>query len=134
MAWKPEGYPQVSPYLVVAGAQTTIDFLEQLFAATQLRRYDAPDGGVLHAELRIGDSVVMIGDAGGDWRPVPAFLHVYVEDADAVYRRALELGAEAVQEPERKGKDPDRRGGFRDPGGNTWWVATQEQGADHDAS
>lgn len=125
MGWKPEGYPEVSPYLVVAGAESTIEFLEQLFAATTLRRYDAPGGGVMHAELRIGDSVVMIGDAGADWPPVPAFLHVYVEDVDAVYRRALELGGEPVQEPQRKGDDPDRRGGFRDPGGNTWWIGTQ---------
>lgn len=125
MAWKPEGYPEVSPYLVVAGAQDTIRFLEQLFGARQLRRYDAPDGGVMHAELRIGQSVIMIGDAGGEWQRAPGFLHVYVEDVDAIYQRALELGAEAVREPERKGEDPDRRGGFRDPGGNTWWVATQ---------
>lgn len=128
MSWKPEGYPQVSPYLVVSGAEQTIRFLEQLFGAAQLRRYDTPDGEVMHAELRIGDSVVMIGEAGGEWLPVPAFLHVYVEDVDAVYRRALELGAEPVQEPERRGDDPDRRGGFRDPGGNTWWVATQVGG------
>lgn len=127
MAWKPDGYPEVSPYLVVAGAQATIDFLEQVFGATQLRRYETPDGDVMHAELRIGQSVVMLGDAGGEWEPVPAFLHVYVEDVDAVYRRALQLGAEAVQEPERRDEDPDRRGGFRDPGGNTWWVATQVQ-------
>lgn len=126
MSWKPEGYPEVSPYLVVADAQSTLSFLDAVFGATALRRYDAPGGGVMHAEVRIGQSVVMIGDAGEEWPPVPAFLHVYVEDVDAVYQRALRLGAEPVQEPERKGDDPDRRGGFRDPGGNTWWVATQQ--------
>jgi uncharacterized glyoxalase superfamily protein PhnB len=127
MSWKPDGYPEVSPYLVIEGAERTIHFLEALFGATQLRRFDAPDGGVMHAELRIGQSVIMIGGAGGDWRPVPAFLHVYVPDVDEVYRRALELGAEPVQPPERKADDADRRGGFRDPGGNTWWVATQSK-------
>lgn len=128
MTWKPDGYPEVSPYLVVKDAQATIDFLEQVFGATPLRRYDMPDGSVMHAEVRIGHSVVMMGEAGGEWKPVPAFLHVYVEDVDAAYRRGLEHGAEPVQEPERKGDDPDRRGGFRGPGGNTWWVATQVEG------
>lgn len=125
MTWKPEGYPEVSPYLVVVGAERTMEFLQVVFGATQLRRYDTEEGEIMHAELRIGDSVVMIGESGGDWKPVPAFLHVYVPDVDDVYRRALEAGARAVQEPERKGDDPDRRGGFMDPGGNTWWVSTQ---------
>lgn len=125
MPWKPDGYPEVSPYLVVKDARGTIDFLEQVFGATPLRRYDMPDGSIMHAEVRIGQSVVMMGEAGGEWEPVPAFLHVYVEDVDAAYRRGLEHGAEPVQEPEQKGDDPDRRGGFRGPGGNTWWVATQ---------
>lgn len=125
MTWKPKGYPEVSPYLVVAGAEKTMKFLETVFGATSLRRYDTPDGEVLHAELRIGESVVMLGEAGSDWPPVPMFLHVYVPDVDETYRLALDSGAEAVQEPMRKGDDPDRRGGFRDPGGNTWWVATQ---------
>lgn len=125
MTWKPEGYPEVSPYLVVAGAERTIDFLRVVFGATPLRRYDTPEGEVMHAELRIGASVVMIGEAGGEWEPVPAFLHVYVADVDETYRRALAAGARSVQEPVRTGEDPDRRGGFRDPGGNTWWVSTQ---------
>ncbi|NIP81580.1 MAG: VOC family protein [Actinobacteria bacterium] len=125
MTWKPEGYPAVSPYLVVTGAEETLDFLDAVFGATLLRRFDTPEGEVMHAEVRIGDSVVMIGEAGGEWRPVPAFVHVYVSDVDATYRRALTAGAEEVQPPERRDGDPDRRGGFRDPGGNTWWVATQ---------
>lgn len=123
--WKPEGYPEVSPYLVVVRAEKTIDFLKAVFGATSLRRYDTPEGEVMHAELRIGESVVMIGEAGGEWEPVPAFLHVYVPDVDDTYQRALKAGGQGVQEPKRQGDDPDRRGGFRDPGGNTWWVATQ---------
>lgn len=123
--WKPEGYPEVSPYLVVREAEETIEFLKAVFGAESLRRYDRPEGGVMHAELRIGASVVMIGGAGGEWEPVPAFLHVYVPDVDDTYQRALEAGGQGVQEPQRKGEDPDRRGGFLDPGGNTWWVATQ---------
>ena len=122
---KPEGYSSVSPYLIVAGAQRVIDFLEQAFGATELRRYDRPDGSVMHAEVRIDDTVVMIGDAGDEWPAVPSHLHVYVPDVHTTYRRAIEAGGVSVQEPERRNGDPDRRGGVKDPGGNTWWIATQ---------
>lgn len=122
---KPEGYSTVSPYLIAAGAQQVIDFLKKAFGARELRRYDMPDGSVMHAEVRIDDTVVMIGDAGKDWPAVPSHLHVYVDDVDEVYQRALRAGGVSVQPPERKGDDPDRRGGVRDPAGNTWWIATQ---------
>jgi PhnB protein len=122
---KPSGYSTVSPYLIAAGAQAVIDFLKRAFGAEELRRYDLPDGSITHAEVRIGDTVVMLGDAGDNWPAVPAHLHVYVDDVDATYRRALEAGGLSVQPPERKGQDPDRRGGVKDPAGNTWWIATQ---------
>lgn len=79
----------------------------------------------MHAEVDIGGSVIMLGQAGGDWPAVPCHLHVYVPDVDATYRAALEHGATPVKAPERRGDDPDRRGGVLDPGGNTWWFATQ---------
>ena len=122
---KPEGYSTVSPYLVVDGAQQVIDFLEQVFEASQLRRYDNPDGSIMHVELRIGDSVVMMGDASGDWHSFPSYVHVYVDDVDAVYQRALAAGGQSIQEPVQQQGDPDRRGGVKDPSGNTWWIATQ---------
>ena len=122
---KPDGYSSVSPYLVVNGAQAVIDFLKRTFDATELRRYDAPDGRIMHAEVRIDDTVVMMGDATPEWPPVPAFVHVYVDDVDATYRAALAAGGVSVAEPVQKKDDPDKRGGVRDPGGNTWWIATQ---------
>ena len=122
---KPEGYSSVSVYLVVDGAQRVIDFLKKAFDAIELRRYDMPDGSIMHAEVRIDDTVVMIADAGGEWPAFPSWLHVYVEDVDATYQRALDAGGVAVQKPERKEGDQDRRGGVKDPGGNTWWIATQ---------
>lgn len=124
--WKPENYSTVSPYLVVDGAARTIDFLQRVFGATQLRHFPAPDGKVMHAEMRIGDSVVMIADGNEGWPPIGAHVHLYVEDVDATFRLALEAGAESVQEPVRK-DDEDRRGGVRDPGGTTWWIATREE-------
>jgi uncharacterized glyoxalase superfamily protein PhnB len=124
-SYKPEGYSNVSPYLIAAGAQGVIDFLKKAFSARELRRYDMPDGSIMHAEVRIGDTVIMIGEAGENWPPVPAHLHVYVDDVDATYRLAIQSGGVSVQAPERKGDDPDRRGGVKDPAGNTWWIATQ---------
>jgi PhnB protein len=122
---KPQGYTSLSPYLVVHGAQKVIDFLKQTFGATELRRYDMPDGSIMHAEIRVDDTVVMIADGGGEWPPFPSWLHVYVPDVDATYARALKAGGASVQAPDRKEGDPDRRGGVKDPGGNTWWIATQ---------
>jgi PhnB protein len=116
MPKKPEGYSSVSSYLV-DGAQRVLDFLKKAFDATELRRYDMPDGSIMHAEVRIGD-------AGCEWPAFPSWLHVYVQDVDATYGRALDAGGISVQEPQRKEGDPDRRGGLKDPGGNTWWIAT----------
>lgn len=123
--WKPTGYSQVSPYLIVSDAARTIEFLVRAFDAGKLRHFPAEDGRVIHAEVRIGDSVIMIADANEGWPPVGAHVHVYVADVDETYRRALEAGAESVQEPVRK-EDEDRRGGVKDPGGTTWWIATRQ--------
>lgn len=78
----------------------------------------------MHAEVRMEDTVVMIADGGGEWPPFPSWLHVYVQDVDETYHRALTAGGVSVQEPTRREGDTDRRGGVRDPGGNTWWIAT----------
>jgi PhnB protein len=122
---KPSGYSTVSPYLIVAGAQQVVDFLRQAFDGRELRRFERFDGTVMHTEVRIGDSVVMLADAAEGWPPAPAHLHVYVEDVDASYRRALEAGAEPIQAPQRKAGETDRRGGGRVPPGNSRWIATQ---------
>ncbi|MGH7629497.1 MAG: VOC family protein [Gemmatimonadales bacterium] len=123
-SYKPQGYSTVSPYLIVDGAARTIDFLVRVFDAVELRRFPMPDGTVMHAEVRLDDTVIMLGDGGGEWPPVPANVHVYVRDVDAAYRRALAAGAASVQEPVKK-EDADKRGGVRDSGGTTWWIATQ---------
>ncbi|MCO6186471.1 VOC family protein [Rhizobium sp. L1K21] len=122
--WKPEGYNSVSAYLMCDDPDAVIALLHAVFAAPVLRRYERPDGSLMHAEIRIDDTVVMIAQGGPEWS-YKAHLHVYVSDVDAVYRKALDHGAVAVQAPERKSPDDDRRGGFRDMCGNTWWIATQ---------
>lgn len=121
---KPRGYTTVSPYLIVDGASETIDFLQRVFGATELRRFPNPKGKLLHAEVRIDDTVVMLADSADGWPAVASHVHIYVRDVDATYRRALEAGATSVREPVKQ-DDEDRRGGVRDPGGTTWWIATK---------
>ncbi len=123
-AYKPSGYTSVAPYLIVDDAARTIDFLAAAFDAETLRRFDAPEGGIMHAEVRIDDTVLMIADSAPGWPAVPAHVHVYVDDVDATYRRALAAGAISLQEPVKK-DDEDKRGGVRDAGGVTWWIATR---------
>jgi PhnB protein len=124
MSYKPASYNSVCPYLIVADTAATIRFLENVFGAQELRRYTDPKGGrVMHAEVRIDDTVLMLGDsAPGVWPAVGAHVHIYVPDVDATYAKALDYGATAVQAPVRKG-DEDKRGGFN-AAGITWWVAT----------
>ena len=122
--YKPESYSTVSPYLIVDGASRTIDFLKEVFDATELRRFPDPSGRVMHAEVRIGDAVVMLADGADAWPPMPSYVHVYVSDVDVTYKRALAAGATSVQEPVQK-EDEDKRGGVKDAGGTTWWIATR---------
>lgn len=123
-SYKPENYNSVSPYLVVEGADKTINFLKTVFGATELRRHSGADGRIMHAEVRIDDTVVMIADGGDGWPSIPAHVHIYVKDVDATYKRALEAGATSIQEPVKK-EDEDKRGGVKDSGGTSWWIGTK---------
>lgn len=125
MNYKPEGYNAVSPYLIVNGAIDTIAFLIKAFDGEEIRRFVNEDGGLIHAEVRIQDSVIMLGDSGESWPAVPAHIHIYVPDVDDCYQRALAAGAESVQEPMQQEGDEDKRGGVKDSGGVTWWLATK---------
>jgi len=126
--YKPANYSTVSPYLVVNDANATIDFLTRVFGATELRRYPDETGRLMHAEVRIEDTVIMLADpAPPDWPPISAYVHIYVRDVDATYRAALDTGATSVQAPVQK-EDEDKRGGVKDSGGTTWWIATKVEG------
>jgi len=124
--YKPEVYNSVSVYIMAERAQRVIDFLNRAFDGVNLRRFDDPNGRIMHAEVRVGDTVVMLSDAIGAYPAFPVWLHVYVPDVDASYKKALAAGGVSVQEPTRKEGDPDRRGAVKDPVGNTWWISTQE--------
>jgi PhnB protein len=127
----PEGYGSVTPYLIVSGAAEAIDFYTRVFGATERMRMEGPDGTVGHAELKLGDSVVMLADEfpelgarsprtiGGS----PVIVHVYVEDADAIVEAAAAAGARVVQPVETRFYG-DRSGQIEDPFGHLWNVAT----------
>ena len=127
----PEVYPRVTPYLIVDGASAAIDFYKAVLGASERMRMGGPEGKVGHAELEIGDSVVMLADehpevdargpksVGG----TPVTLHVYVEEADRVFERAIEAGARALRPVEDQFYG-DRLGSFEDPFGHHWNVAT----------
>jgi PhnB protein len=123
--YKPPSYNSVSPYLIVQGAEATLDFLKQVFGAVELRKLPDASGRVMHAEVRIDDTVLMLADsAPPDWLAVAAHVHVYVSEVDTIYQRALDAGAVSVQAPIQK-EDEDKRGGVRDSGGTTWWISTR---------
>ncbi len=123
-SYKPENYPSVSPYLIVTNAGAAIDFLIAVFDAVEVRRFADTDGRVMHAEVRLDDTVIMLGDSADQWPAVESHVHVYVPDVDVAYARALQHGATSVQSPEKK-DDDDKRGGAKDPWGTTWWIATR---------
>jgi uncharacterized glyoxalase superfamily protein PhnB len=123
----PEGYHSVTPYLVVPGIARLIDFLKASFSAEETHpRMTRPDGTVMHAELRIGDSMIMMGEPTGQFGPMPAAIYLYVEDTDAAYRRALQAGATSVMEPADQFYG-DRNAGVKDPSGNIWWIGTHQE-------
>ena len=117
----PEGYRTLSPYLIIVDADGLLAFVRDVFGS-DVRRRTVGEAGGLHAEVELGDSVLMVGEGGG--RAFPGMLHVYVDDSDAVYERALARGATSVAEPHDTSFG-DHRSAFDDPWGNQWWVATR---------
>lgn len=122
----PQGYHTATPYLIAEGAESLIEFLCSGFAAEETCRVMHPDGCIMHAEVKIGDSFIMIGEARDEIKAMPSMIHLYVENADATYERAIEAGATSIMEP----KDEfygDRAAGVKDPTGNCWWIATHQE-------
>jgi len=127
----PDDYPRVTPYLFIDGASAAIDFYCSVLGARERMRMPGPDGTVFHAELELGDSMIMLGDQNPDMdvrgpRAIggtPMMLHVYVEDADRVFEQAIGAGAKALRPVEDQFYG-DRSGRFEDPFGHRWDVAT----------
>jgi len=119
----PAGHATLAPYVMAQGARDLVAFLTQVFDARVVMSLDRDDGSLMHASLQIGESSLMLAEATADYHAFPVWLHVYVADAGETYAKAIALGATGIEAPVDKG-DGDRRGGFRDACGNTWWVAT----------
>ncbi|MFZ0631276.1 MAG: VOC family protein [Acidobacteriaceae bacterium] len=127
----PHGYHSVQPYLHIRGAAKAIEFYKGVFGATEVLRMPQPDGRVGHAELRFGDSIVMLADEFPErgihgpqhYGGAPMTLMHYTEDCDAIYKKALAAGSKSVREPADQFYG-DRMAGFEDPFGFQWYVAT----------
>ena len=119
----PEGYSTVTPYMLVSGVARLLDFLKDAFGAEVLDTAPGADGTIMHAEARIGDTRVMMGESTAQWPSRPGGFYLYVEDCDAVYRRAVEAGGRSLREPTTEFYG-DRSCGVEDPSGNQWWIAT----------
>jgi PhnB protein len=123
----PEGYPRVCPYLLIDGASEALGFYTSVLGATERVRMPGPEGTIGHAEIQIGDSVLMLADLPGQSPKAlggsPVHISVYVDDVDTVFDQALEAGAKTVQPVEDKFYG-DRTGGFEDPWGHVWFVMT----------
>ncbi len=122
----PEGYHTVTPGMAVPNVKGVIEFLKQAFGAEMIEEpMMRPDGGVMHAEVKIGDSIIMLGEPMGEqWGPMPGSFCLYVPDTDSVYKRALQAGGETLMEPADQFWG-DRMAGVKDKGGNFWWLATR---------
>lgn len=119
----PDGYHAVTPYLTVSDLPRLVQFLQDAFDGKPSEMVPDAEGNIRHAEVRIGDSVVMIGQARGEWAPRPGGLYLYVEDTHATYRRAIDAGAKSLMEPATQFYG-DINAGVEDPVGNWWWIAT----------
>jgi len=131
----PDGYHTITPQLTLDNAAQTIDWYRKALGAEELSRSDGPDGKIMHAELKIGDSRVMVNDVmmgkgpkafGGS----PASLWLYVENSDALFKRAVDAGAN-IQMPIADQFWGDRAGAVADPAGYTWWIATRKEDLSH---
>ena len=123
--FKPNNYNSVSPYFMVDDASRMVKLLTDIFDAKILRRYDKPDGKIMHIELQIDDSIIMLSDSTAQYPANKYWMHVYVPNVDDTFNKAIKSGCEIVDEPQVKQNDPDKRGTFKDFAGNMWSVATQ---------
>jgi len=118
----PQGYGTVTPYLIVDGVSKLIDFLKETFHAEERARINDKEDHVGHAEIKIGNSIVMMADSTAQYRPIPSQLYVYVDNVDDTYERAMKAGGTSEQEPTTQFY-VDRTAAVKDPTGNIWWIA-----------
>ncbi len=125
----PKGYHTVTSYLVVADGEGLLVFLTNAFQAEVVSRTVRPDGTIANAEVRIGDSMLMVAQAKDPWKPMPSGFYLYVPDTDATYQAALAAGGISTLEPADQFYG-DRNAGVQDVWGNNWWIATHLEDVD----
>ena len=126
----PDGYHTVTPYLTVRGATKVIDFLKQAFGAKLTHEViKRPDGSIMHAEVLIGDSRIMIAEESEMAKATTSTLYIYVPDVDSVFQQAAKAGGQTIMEPSDMFYG-DRSGGVKDPSGNSWFIATHKEDVD----
>ena len=118
-----EGFRTITPYLFAQDAAHLIKFISKAFGGEETYRKERPDGAITHAEMRVGDSMLMLGEATPQFGPMPTSIYLYVTDSDSVYQRALSVGGISVF-PIMTLPNGERYGGVKDPFGNIWWIAT----------
>jgi len=123
--FKPRDYNSVSPYFIVDEPQRLIDLLKEVFNAKEKRRYERPDGSIMHVEVQIDDSIIMLSGASEQFPANTHLMHVYVENVDETFEKAIALECQSVEAPKQREGDPDRRGTFQDFAGNVWSIGTQ---------
>jgi PhnB protein len=123
--FKPTGYNSASPYFIVNNAQKFIDQMTAIFDAKELRRFNRPDGTIMHAEIQIDDSVIMLSDATEAYPAMTLVMHVYVPNVDDVFKKVVVAGCDIIEKPKQNEGDPDKRATFMDFAGNMWSIGTQ---------
>ena len=118
-----DGFHSVTPYLFAKGAERLIKYIVEALGGEEIYRKERPDGAIMHAEMRIGNSMLMLGEAPDEIGPMPTSIYLYVNDSDAAYEKALQGGGISIF-PIMTLPNGERYGGVKDPCGNIWWVAT----------
>ena len=122
----PEGYHTITPYLIVEDADKLIEFIEQVFDGKLIFKMQTDAGKIGHGEMKIGDSMLMLAESSEEWKPTRTMIHLYVKDADSVYQKALDAGADSIKEPEDQFYG-DRNASVQDSFGNIWGIATHTE-------
>ena len=119
----PDGYHTITPYIIAKGADKLIGFIKNAFGGKELSVHKMPDGSIMHAEVQVGDSRIMISEASDRYPAAPAMLHLYVNDCDGTYKKAVQAGGVSLREPVNEFYG-DRTAGIKDVSGNQWWIST----------
>ena len=119
----PEGYHTITPYFTVSDADQLLEFLVEAFGGVIVATNRYPTGRIQHARVRVGDSVIMINESNEQYPVNVSQMHLYVDDVEIVFSKALSAGAVSIMEPNKR-PHGDRMAGFKDPCGNIWWIAT----------